>query len=147
MNPYEPPDASSEHLSRQSNRGWKGFGLFRYRLARLPYAAILLIHYFSTSWLIDGKYPHKFLLVYLSMPLLLVLAVLPRVRDCGWPWWVSLTTMIPYVGSFSAFGLFFLPTKVTLRKNDSDVPESPLGSCNAEQITPADSHQNRKLKP
>lgn len=125
MNPHQSPTLASGHRSSQLDQSWHGFWLFRYRLARLPFAIMLLIHHSWAAWMIDGNYHYKFILVCSSMPLLMVFAVLPRVRDCGWPWWVALTTIIPYLGTVTGFGLLFVLTKVFLLKDDSDTSKTP----------------------
>jgi len=123
MNPYESPTASSGDVLPQCDHCRKGFGMFRYRLARLPFIVLLIIHHSLAAWMLEGDFHYKYALVALSMPLLLLFVVLPRVRDCDWPWWVALTTIIPYLGTITGFGLCFVRTKVFLRNYDSDVSE------------------------
>ena len=149
MNPHQSPTLASGHRSSQLDQSWHGFWLFRYRLARLPFAIMLLIHHSWAAWMIDGNYHYKFILVCSSMPLLMVFAVLPRVRDCGWPWWVALTTIIPYLGTVTGFGLLFVRTKVFLLKDDSDTSKNAANDTNrsSERVNAIGSCQPHQLKP
>ena len=59
-------------------------------------------------------------IVLLSMPIAFILIVLPRVRDCDWPQWVGLITIIPYLGDITGIALLFAGSKVIGRSDDPD---------------------------
>ena len=118
MNPYETPKT----LATSWRRRGVIWGLFHYRLSRIPFAALLFAHEYWCITMLESENPLKGLLILASMPLALVLVILPRVRDCDWPWWVAVTAMIPYLGAITGTGLFFASSKYVNRTNDSDSP-------------------------
>lgn len=94
--------------------------MFKYRLSRLPYFILLMSYNLFAIGLLDNGSPGSILMVVASMPVALILVVLPRVRDCDWPQWVGFLTVIPYVGNLTGIDLLFAGSKVIGRSDDPD---------------------------
>jgi uncharacterized membrane protein YhaH (DUF805 family) len=80
---------------------------------------LISYNFFSIGMLNNGTDLCIFLSL-VSIPVALIFIVLPRVRDCDWPQWVGLFTVIPYVGNLSGIALLFARSKVIGRSDDPD---------------------------
>jgi hypothetical protein len=104
--------------------------MFKYRLSRLPFAILLYGHQFLTIGLIGSEIPGSVWIVAASIPIVMILVILPRVRDCDWPQWVGFLTMIPYLGTLTGTALLFARPKVFNRSDASN------GSPSESTVTP-----------
>jgi uncharacterized membrane protein YhaH (DUF805 family) len=120
MNPYEPPKSAGSNWGISAGR-WL---MADYRLSRLPFAVLSFAHDFWFMEMLGSGEWRKALWALLSMPLVLVCVVLPRLRDCDWPLWVAVLTLVPYLGVLTGLGLLLVPSKSINRKNDESSSEA-----------------------
>ena len=92
--------------------------MFKYHLSRLPYAVLVYAHQFWAIAMIGTGKPVDMAIVIASLPVVLILAILPRVRDCDWPQWVGVLAMVPYLGILTGTALLFAPSKVFGRRDE-----------------------------
>lgn len=86
-----------------------------YRLSRLPYAVSIIAYELWVMSVFDGEVTLEWLWVLLSLPLVLIFVIIPRLRDCGWPYWVGILTMIPVLGIVPGVTLLFAPSRSLFR--------------------------------
>jgi hypothetical protein len=94
--------------------------MFKYRLSRLPFFILMVIYNILAIGMLDAGSLVSISIIILSMPIALILIVLPRVRDCDWPQWVGFITIIPYLGDLTGIALLFASSKVIRRSDDPD---------------------------
>ncbi len=93
-------------------------GFLKYRLSRLPYFLLTAAHELWLMLGVDWDHGVSLIIALASLPLRLILVVLPRVRDCGWPNWVGYLTLIPFVSAIPAVSLVFAPSKYFFTANE-----------------------------
>lgn len=91
---------------------------FPQRLSRLPYFIRFVPFKFVDLFYVASENPPWYYhLLYLLVLLYAIrYVVVPRARDCGWPWWTALFVMIPILGI--AAGLAFLFKGTSFRYAD-----------------------------
>jgi hypothetical protein len=90
--------------------------MFSYRLTRLPFAILMYAHSFWSAGLLVEEGTKELLVVLLSLPLLFLFVVLPRLRDCDWPLWFGFLLLVPFLGSLMGLALIFAPPKTIGRR-------------------------------
>lgn len=93
--------------------------MFNYRLTRLPFFLLSVVHAMWQHYQLKVEDERALFLILASLPVMLVFVILPRLRDCDWPWWMGFLLLVPYLGSLIGLALLFAPSKVFNRRDDA----------------------------
>jgi uncharacterized membrane protein YhaH (DUF805 family) len=99
---------------------------FPKRLSRLPYFIRFIlfklvdVSFYATDFKDIPWYYTLFYLLLLYYTIRYV--VVPRARDCGWPWWIALFVMVPFIGIVAGLALLFKPTNVLHVNTYEEIP-------------------------
>ena len=91
-----------------------------YRLTRIPFLSLLYAHRFGSILVLETGARASLPIIIASLPLLFIFVILPRTRDCGWPAFVGILSMIPIIGLVPRTTLIFSPSKILHRKDQVD---------------------------
>jgi|GEM_PF-4844347 len=97
--------------------------MFSYRMSRLPFFIWNLVFAMLVAKLLQEEELLNLFWLLLVLPIFLVFIVLPRLRDCGWPQWLAVVSLIPVIGHILSLTFAFAPTKVDF--SDPEENEAP----------------------